>query len=210
VAWTDGSALDVALSHTHGGAHAVYESSHLPGITLKGAWANMPAGWVGRFEYVVGPCDAVDGGAVYGEPPVAGMGFLSFTPTRAGPHVVQVTYREAAGVRLVPVPAPFTVDPEPYVPVDPASVVEDPTGTLDGLGHGHGQGHGHPAGEDAGGPLAAPAGLFALQPGVDADAGQPSPEPPGPLAMPMSCHMCIGEVGDAVEKLSYRLAVLTS
>ncbi|HJQ93216.1 MAG TPA: hypothetical protein VJ874_02900, partial [Candidatus Thermoplasmatota archaeon] len=154
VAWTDGSALDVPLSYTHGEAHAVYASDDLLGVTLKGAWVNMPADWSGRFEYVAGPCDAADGGAVYGEPPVAGMGFLAFTPTQAGLYALQVTYREAAGGGPVSIPAPVSVDPEPFMPFEPSEVGQDPS--------------------------------------------PPRVEPPGPLVMPMSCHMCIGEVEDLV------------
>ncbi|HUR63852.1 MAG TPA: hypothetical protein VM241_05150 [Candidatus Thermoplasmatota archaeon] len=127
VAWTDGSQLDVPVTFTPGDANALYVTDHSLGTTLKGAWVNMPGGWTGDFAYVAGPCNAVDGGAVYGEPPVVGVGSLAFTPIKSGPHVVQVTYRGAAGVRPMPVPAPASFDPEPYLPFEPSDVV---TGAL--------------------------------------------------------------------------------
>ena len=163
VAWTDGSELDVPLTYRHGAAHALYATDQALGTTVKGAWANMPADWSGWFSYVAGPCDAVDGEAVYGEPPVAGMGFLAFTPTLSGLHAVQVTYRDSAGVQLEPVPVATdaeAIPPEPTLDVDPSDGVRL--------------------------------------------------EPPAPLAVPMSCHMCVDGLDDVVGELSYRLTALTA
>ncbi|MHB1261982.1 MAG: hypothetical protein ACYC2H_09740 [Thermoplasmatota archaeon] len=104
LAWTDGTEGPVDLSGRYGNL-AVYATDENLGVLLKGAWANVDSTWTGRFSFAVGPCDAVDGGAVYGDPPVAGMDFLEFTPVRTGRHVVQVTYREPVGE----VPGPIVV-----------------------------------------------------------------------------------------------------
>lgn len=163
VAWTDGTELDVPLRFRHGDAHAFYATDHALGTTVKGAWVNMPADWSGWFGYVAGPCDAVDGGAVYGDPPAAGMGFLAFTPTQAGLHAVQITHRDPGSVRLEPL-APATdleaADLAPALDLDPSDGVRL--------------------------------------------------EPPGTLAVPMSCHMCVDGVEDVVAEVSYRLTAFTA
>lgn len=182
LAWTDGSEKPLALQDQYG-AVAVYATGENTGVLLKGAWANLPASWDGQFRFAVGPCDAVDGGAVYGEPPMAGMGFLSFTPVRAGPHVVQVAYRDPAGFLLAPAPAPASVDPEPFMPFDPEDLAHDPAGTL--------------------------AGSLALRPSLalTGDGGPRASVPlPGSVTMPMSCHMCLGQVEDVTDHLSYFLS----
>lgn len=133
LAWTDGTEGPVGL-HGRYGSVAVYATGENLGILLKGAWANVDAEWTGGFAFAVGPCDAVDGGAVYGEPPVGGMGFLEFTPVRAGPHVVQVTYREPVGEILLPLPqvaAALATQGVPD-PTDPTALADDPTAALPG------------------------------------------------------------------------------
>lgn len=214
VAWTDGSAREVPITHTHGSAHALYASDHALGTTLKGAWVNMPDSWSGRFVYVAGPCDAVDGGAVYGEPPVAGVGFLAFTPTQAGLHAVQVMYREVAGIQLRPVPAPVSLDPGPFLPFGPEDAVQDPTGTLGELGLGHDHAQEARTAPLSVGSLLQPTSLR-LDPipqpsSLRLDPSSIRVEPPAPLVVPMSCHMCIGGVEDLGEKLSYRLTTSLS
>ena len=91
VAWTDGAERTLALGGQHG-EYAYYRSTDSLGVLLKGAWVNLPAGWDVRFVVFHGDCDATDGGAVYGEPAQALGALLSFTPVRAGPHLVQVLY----------------------------------------------------------------------------------------------------------------------
>lgn len=188
VAWTDGTSLDVPLAYTHGAAHAVYVTDHALGTTVSGAWVNMPADWTGRFDYVAGPCDAVDGGVVYGDAPESGMGFLEFTPVRSGSFVVQVTYAGQDSDLLPPVPAPVTIDPAPLLPFSPSDLAHDlehdPVGTV---------------GESLGGlPVASLA--------VDTDPSDGVRlQPPAPLVMPRSCHTCVGDLEEAVEKISYRL-----
>ncbi len=103
-AWTDGSQQSVPLLQASDGT-AFYAVADHVSMTLRGAWINLPDSWSGNFRIGAGPCDAVDGGAVYGPPPVVEMGAIAFTPIHAGPHVVQVTYRGAAGNVLPPIPA---------------------------------------------------------------------------------------------------------
>ncbi|MCA1810582.1 MAG: hypothetical protein LC623_01060 [Halobacteriales archaeon] len=129
VAWTDGTERDVPLLDANDGTARYAAPDHLA-VTVKGAWANLPAAWHGNFRIGAGPCDARDGGAIYGEPPVAGLGVLAFTPIRAGPHVVYVVYATPAG-SPPPIPAPITVDVGPYLPFEPSDLVMDPNGTLD-------------------------------------------------------------------------------
>ena len=89
-AWTDGTEATVAL-FGYGEGSAWYLSRDQLDTTMKGAWANVQGEWSGRFRVLAGPCDATDGGAVYGEPPVRGDDLVSFTPIQAGPHVIQAT-----------------------------------------------------------------------------------------------------------------------
>jgi hypothetical protein len=131
VAWTDGSEHPVPLAYRWG-AYAFYASDENLGILVKGAWANLPAGWIGAFRLAVGPCDAVDGGAVYGLPPVLEDGVLTFTPIRAGPHIVQVTVADGL-VRPITPPAHF--DPTPYLPVEIDETVAGILAFVHGLTH---------------------------------------------------------------------------
>jgi hypothetical protein len=124
VAWTDGSEGPVHLWQASP-QFAVYPTAENLGITLKGAWANLPAAFEGSLRVIVGPCDAFDGGAVYGGPPTLADGLLSFTPTRAGTHVVLV---DLAGTPAVP--APVTLSLDSHVPVAPEEVVGSADGTL--------------------------------------------------------------------------------
>ena len=91
VAWTDGAERTLPLAGQHH-QWAFYRSTESLGVLLKGAWANVPADWDVRFAVVHGDCRATDGGAVYGEPARLLGPLLSFTPVRAGPHLVQVLY----------------------------------------------------------------------------------------------------------------------
>lgn len=104
VAWTNGAERTLPILYeAHG--WVAYRSTEDLGILLKGAWANVPTDWEGEFALAQGPCDAVDGGAVYGLPPVADYGRVWFTPIRAGPHVVEVTLADprAAASFVMPV-----------------------------------------------------------------------------------------------------------
>lgn len=121
VAWTDGSERTVPLAYQWG-PQAFYVTDHALGTTLKGAWINAPTGWDGRFELFAGPCDATHGGAVYGEPPSLEGGLLSFTPVRAGPHVVVVRLASDPGIATDPAPCAACLSPVP-VP-EPGHAVE--------------------------------------------------------------------------------------
>ena len=177
VAWTDGTEHALPLSGRYGD-FAAYATGENLGILLKGAWANLPATWDGTFGLAVGPCDAVDGGAVYGEPPSLGEGFLSFTPTRAGLHIVQVTFDGATGHALMPIPAPVTFDPEPLMPFETHEFAHDPVGTLLGV---------------------------AQDPTALASADVAVPDVFEPIVVPATCHACIHDSEGVVAKLSYLL-----
>jgi hypothetical protein len=209
-AWTDGTELTLLLEGTHGTAHAIYGSDHGLDVKAKGAWLNMPDGWQGEFLLQRGPCEATTGQAVYGEPPLAGMGFIDFTPVQAGPHVVQVTYRGSAGEVLTPIPAPATFDPAPYLPYEPSDLVTDPTGvTGELLGHGHEHASDGDSDAAAAPTLPTPSSLLgslSLEKPAAPDPQGLSVQPPGPIVVPASCHWCGGPaVGEAVKELSYRL-----
>lgn len=103
VAWTEGTQQSVPLLSSSTGTAHYGTAAHL-NVTLKGAWVNLPNSWSGNFRIGAGPCDAVEGGAVYGQPPVAGLGFVSFTPIQAGPHIVQVTVKQTPGLPGPPAP----------------------------------------------------------------------------------------------------------
>lgn len=88
-AWTDGSEATVPLAFANRDV-ALYLAQPSVAFTLTGAWINLPAAWDGDFALGLSPCDARDGGAVYGEPALLADDLLAFTPIRAGPHVVVV------------------------------------------------------------------------------------------------------------------------
>lgn len=100
VVWTDGSQEDVPLMKDTPATIAQYATSEHLGFTVESATANVPADWSGQFNLSEGPCGAVDGEAVFGEPAVWTDTTVSFTPTEAGVYVL--------AVNLVP--------PEPTVP----------------------------------------------------------------------------------------------
>lgn len=194
VAWTDGSEAPVSLSFSNP-EFAVYSSTDKLGITLKGAWANVDDAWTGDFRYAVGPCDAVDGGAVYGDAPSLNMGVLSFTPTRSGPYVVQVALPDAGSAGPS---SPVTLDPRPFLPADPHDVMHaigdaggidphDPVPATPSL---------TTASSD---PLGTATVLLA---GVTFDAVVSSVPR---VVVPMSCHMCLEGVEEVVREISYRL-----
>jgi hypothetical protein len=199
VAWTDGSQAPVDLAGRYGN-YALYATEQNLGITLKGAWANLANAWGGDFGLWLGPCDAVDGGAVYGMPPVAGMGFLDFTPTRAGPHVVQVTFNGLAGALLHPIAAPVSVDVDSYLPVSGDDLPADPTGTLHGFGHDHGS-----ADHSTAAPAPSRSGLPLATTGVAV------PDPLlQPIMMPATCHWCAGDLEGVWDRFSYRIAIVSA
>lgn len=127
LAWTDGTEGPVTLDW-ESNSFAVYGTDEKTGILLKGAWINLPAAWEGEFHFAVGNCDAVDGGAVYGQPPSVSWGSLEFTPVKAGAYLVQVSWRGGA---LPVLEAPVTVDPSPLLVVDPHDAMHDPEGAVD-------------------------------------------------------------------------------
>jgi hypothetical protein len=178
LAWTDGTQGPVERTGQSGSV-AIYRTTANLDILLKGAWANLPIGWQGTFSLAVGPCDGSDGGAVYGSPPAAGVGFLDFTPVKAGPHVLQVTYRKEGNLGFMPIPAPISYDPSWIMPVETEEFVHavehDPAGTL---------------------------GAFVEDLG---DSPPPEPAMPGPIVIPASCHGCVDQAKTVVETLSYRL-----
>jgi hypothetical protein len=102
-AWTDGSEGKVPLvfSNPEGAVYIVDG----PAFTLKGAWINLPASWDGKLLLFRDPCDAADGGAVYGDPAALFDDRISFTPVRAGPHAVRITLADPQA------PAPATSVP---------------------------------------------------------------------------------------------------
>lgn len=100
-AWTDGSEATVPLTMRENGEVGIYRTTLGAAVTLKGAWINVPASWSGEFKVAHQPCGVADGGAVYGDPAMLGNDRVSFTPIRAGPHLVLVTL------------APPTVGPPP-------------------------------------------------------------------------------------------------
>jgi hypothetical protein len=126
VAWTDGSERTVGLSWAREG-YAVYVSGDDLGVTLKGAWANVASAWSGQ-SWLAGPCDASDGGAVYGDKPTVGLGALAFTPVRAGPHVLLVSW---GGGALPPARSPGSVDLDRTLFVEPHEIVQDPQGSAE-------------------------------------------------------------------------------
>lgn len=101
LAWTNGQQAFVPLaSNTNG--YAVYRTTSHLGFTLEGAWAVIDAGFNGTFIAWEGPCNAKDGGAVYGEPAVVYGDGLAFTPIRAGAHAVVVTFSGEAPATSAP------------------------------------------------------------------------------------------------------------
>lgn len=181
VAWTDGTERPVDLSYSYR-EWAVYATDHNLDILLKGAWINLPVAWAGDFSFAVGPCDAVDGGAVYGDPPVAGTGMLSFTPTKAGPYLVQVRLKETLG--------------DAAAAVDEAAEAAPPIGPVDVhfIPHPH-FGAGFKPTADA-------KEAKALVAGVASGDGPGLPS----LMTPKSCHFCLGPVEDVARLISYRVA----
>jgi hypothetical protein len=222
LAWTDGSEASVDLDGRWGN-YALYETDQHLGVLLKGAWANLADAWTGDFGFWLGPCDAVDGGAVYGAPPVVGMGFLDFTPTKAGPHVVQVTFNGAAGDVIRPVPAPVSVDVDSYLPITGDDLPADPTGTLHGFGHSHDDG-GDASGSASPGadpsvsaiptipaiPRLPTLALPKVPSARDATQVPSSVAMPGPVVMPMTCHWCVGDLEGVWDMIAYRVAVVSS
>lgn len=178
VAWTDGSEQTVDLWQGSS-QFAVYPTNDRLDITIKGAWANLPLVYGGDLRLVLGPCDASDGGAVYGGAPTLGDGLLSFTPTQAGTHVVLVSLAGAPSV-----PSPALVDPAGILPVAPHDAVEPVADSL-GLGHSHSS-----------------SSLALTIPTVSPDDVRVTV--PGVYA-PMTCHFCLGGAEDAAEKVSYLL-----
>jgi hypothetical protein len=176
VAWTDGTqgAVPIRPSGNHG-PFAVYMTRDRLGVLPEGAWINLPSSWNGSFSLVAGPCDARDGGAVYGEPATVMGGLLSFTPVRAGAHVLRVTLRGGADA---PTPrAPCAACLSPIGLEEPGEVVEPLV---------------HPYDQYVQGLLSDPA-----HPG--------SPPPPPSMSVPASCHYCLGSVEPLAGKVSYSL-----
>ena len=128
VAWTDGAEHPVDLAWSRDG-YAAYATQDDLGVTLKGAWANVAKSWHG-LSWLAGPCDASDGGTVYGDEPTVALGSLAFTPIRAGPHVVLVSWE---GGVLPSARPPAAVDLGPTLIVEPHEVVEDPQGSAQEL-----------------------------------------------------------------------------
>lgn len=89
-AWTDGSEATVPLTGVENGEVGLYRTAGAA-ATLKGAWVNVPATWNGTFKLAHQPCGLADGGAVYGDPALLGNDRISFTPIRAGAHLVHVS-----------------------------------------------------------------------------------------------------------------------
>ena len=104
-AWTDGSEGKVPLWFSN--QHLAVYVAEGPAFDLTGAWINLPTGWAGQFFLAQDVCDAVDGGAVYGELAALFNDRISFTPIRAGPHVVLVTLAQPE-VPTVPTSVPLT------------------------------------------------------------------------------------------------------
>jgi hypothetical protein len=127
VAWTDGTEKPLPLRWSNHRS-AVYVTQENLDITLKGAWANLPAAWAGSFSLFLGPCGTRDGGAVYGDAPTVDLGALEFTPTKAGPYVVLVSWQGGAVPSADP---PASVDPSPLFPVDPHEAFHDPAGAAE-------------------------------------------------------------------------------
>lgn len=128
VAWTDGSEGPVAVAWSNPN-YAAYPTRENLDITLKGAWINLDASFDGWFALVAGPCDAQDGGAVYGDPPSLAAGLVEFTPVRAGRHLVVVTFADPVAPGAGPAPCALCLSP---VPVPEAGhlvqdLLEDPT-----------------------------------------------------------------------------------
>jgi hypothetical protein len=104
-AWTDGSEGKVPLwLHNHDVAAYAVEG---PAFDLTGAWINLPDDWAGAFLLAQEVCGAVDGGAVYGDPAALFNDRISFTPIRAGAHLVRVTLADPQ-VPDVPTSVPLT------------------------------------------------------------------------------------------------------
>ena len=173
VAWTDATEATVPLYGRYGSA-AVYVTEDNLGVLLKGAWANVADAWTGSFFLAAGPCDAVDGGAVYGSPPLLGDSFLAFTPVRAGQYAIHIGLQDDT---VGPLPAPATVDPSPVLIVDHEEVVE----ALDAEGLAHD-----------------PLGWLQSPPEPGAVLGQaPS------ASVPATCHLCLSPVEGVAELVSY-------
>jgi hypothetical protein len=218
VAWTDGTEHPVPLSGRYGSL-AVYSTQENLGILLKGAWANLASEWDGRFGLAVGPCDAVDGGAVYGDAPTVDMGVLAFTPVHAGPHVVQIRYAGPFGA-VSPVPAPVSVDLGPLMPATGDDLPDEPTGTLQGFGHVHDHSaDDHATADHTHGPggvvipkLPDANSLRATAPDPSTATALPAtmvPDPSfltQPIVVPASCHGCVDGVDGLWETVSYRLS----
>jgi hypothetical protein len=176
VAWTDATEATVPLYGRYGSV-AVYSTPDNLGILLKGAWANLAATWAGSFFLAAGPCDAVDGGAVYGSPPLLGDSFLAFTPVRAGQYVIHVGLQDSA---VGPVPTPVTLDPSPLLLVDP----EETAAALDAEGLVHD-------------PLA-----WLQSPPEPSAALSQVPS----MAVPATCHICLQPVEGLAGLVSYVLS----
>lgn len=101
--WTDGSQADIPLLKNTPATMAQYATAEHQGFTLHSVTANVPVGWPGQFNVAEGPCGAVDGEAVFGEPSVTGEGTIEFTPTEAGAYVLAV---RALPPELPSVPGP--------------------------------------------------------------------------------------------------------
>ena len=89
--WTDGSQADVPLLKDTPATMAQYATGDHLGFTLHSVTANVPAGWHGQFNVGEGPCGAVDGHAVFGEPSQDFGTTIVFTPTQSGPYVAGIT-----------------------------------------------------------------------------------------------------------------------
>lgn len=90
VVWTDGSQEDVPLLKDTPATLAQYATSEHLGFTIHSATANVPVDWEGRFNVGEGPCDAVDGEAVFGAPATWTETSVTFTPIEAGTYVLAV------------------------------------------------------------------------------------------------------------------------
>jgi hypothetical protein len=127
-AWTDGSEHAVDLAWARNG-YVAYSTADGLAVTLKGAWANLAQSWSGQ-AWLAGPCDATDGGAVYGDQPTVDLGAIAFTPVHAGPHVVIVSWMDGALPSIHP---PAAIDLDPTLIVEPHEIVQDPQGSAQEL-----------------------------------------------------------------------------
>lgn len=96
VVWTDGSRADVPLKKDTPATIAQYETDQHTDVTIQSASAILADDWSGRFNIGSGPCDATDGGTVFGPPAASSRDgdTISFTPTQEGMYVAALVLQE--------------------------------------------------------------------------------------------------------------------